>query len=91
MAYRDQDGNLISADATDISNEHNLEKIPEEKVSQLCFHFFSIHSLIVFSELMSPSFLLFMSPSFFSLDKSFSFSVSVGHEIRGFFCPERKS
>ncbi|MED6218662.1 hypothetical protein PIB30_028625 [Stylosanthes scabra] len=32
MAYRDQDGNLISADVADISNEHNLEKIPEEKV-----------------------------------------------------------
>ncbi|XP_057422160.1 leucine--tRNA ligase, chloroplastic/mitochondrial [Lotus japonicus] len=32
MAYRDQDGNLISAELTDMLNEHSLEKIPEEKV-----------------------------------------------------------
>ncbi|KAF1875514.1 hypothetical protein Lal_00006142 [Lupinus albus] len=32
MAYRDQDGNLISADATDMLYEHNLLRVPEEKV-----------------------------------------------------------
>lgn len=39
MACRDQDGNLISAELTDMLNEHSLEKIPEEKVSQLSFCF----------------------------------------------------
>lgn len=42
MACRDQDGNLISADSTDMLNEHNLERIPEEKVSQLSFHFLNV-------------------------------------------------
>ncbi|KAF7840596.1 leucine--tRNA ligase, chloroplastic/mitochondrial [Senna tora] len=32
MACRDQDGNLISADSVDMLGEHNLEKVPEEKV-----------------------------------------------------------
>ncbi|KAK8470868.1 hypothetical protein PHAVU_003G081300 [Phaseolus vulgaris] len=31
MACRDQDGNLISADSTDLLNEHKLEIIPAEK------------------------------------------------------------
>lgn len=39
MACRDQHGNLISSDSTDTQNEHNLERIPEEKVSQLSFYF----------------------------------------------------
>ncbi|TKY53984.1 Leucine--tRNA ligase [Spatholobus suberectus] len=46
MACRDQDGNLISADSTDMLNEHNLERIPEEKVSQLSFHFPLLNALV---------------------------------------------
>jgi leucyl-tRNA synthetase len=42
MACRDKDGNLISADSTNMLNEHNLERISEEKVSQLSFHFLNI-------------------------------------------------
>jgi hypothetical protein len=42
MARRDKDGNLISADSTNMLNEHNLERISEEKVSQLSFHFLNI-------------------------------------------------
>lgn len=33
MACRDQDGNMMSADATAMLNEHNLVRVPEEKVS----------------------------------------------------------
>ncbi|GAU18417.1 hypothetical protein TSUD_203060 [Trifolium subterraneum] len=34
MACRDKDGNLISADSTNMLNEHNLERISEEKVTK---------------------------------------------------------
>lgn len=34
MACRDEDGNLISADSTNMLNEHNLERISEEKVTK---------------------------------------------------------
>lgn len=42
MACRDEDGNLISADSADMLNGHNLERISEEKVSQLSFHFLNV-------------------------------------------------
>lgn len=42
MACRDQHGNLISSDSTDALNEHNLERIPEEKVSHLSFYFLNV-------------------------------------------------
>lgn len=37
MACRDQDGNLISANSADMLGEHNLEKVPDEKVSYISF------------------------------------------------------
>lgn len=46
MACRDQDGNLISADSTGMLNDHKLEIIPVEKVSQLSFHFSILNALV---------------------------------------------
>lgn len=45
MACRDKDGNLVSADSTNMLNEHSLEKISEEKVSQLSFQFLNIFNI----------------------------------------------
>lgn len=45
MACRDKDGNLISADSTNKLNENNLERISEEKVSQLSFRFLHIFNI----------------------------------------------
>jgi hypothetical protein len=43
MAFRDSDGNFISADSADRLGEVDQERIPEEKVCPGCFHkFFSI-------------------------------------------------
>lgn len=45
MACRDEDGNLISADSTNMLNEHNLERISEEKVSQWSCHFLNVFNI----------------------------------------------
>lgn len=37
MAFRESDGNFISADSADMLGEANQERIPEEKVCSGCF------------------------------------------------------